>query len=81
MYDRIRGDPAPQREQPYKAPGWKDLRLRQRGDFRMEEATREGYWQLRRPVSHPASLCTCSKRGHKSPEWYVSVGEMGRPVE
>lgn len=53
MYDSREGDPAPQRKQLYKAPDWRDLRLRQRGDFRMEEATREGCWQLRKEGSLP----------------------------
>lgn len=43
--------PAPRRKQLYKVPGWRDLRLRQWGDFRMEEATREGCWQLQGEAS------------------------------
>jgi hypothetical protein len=52
-YDSREGDPTPPRKQLFKVPGWRDLRLRQWGDFRMEEAARVGCWRLPREASLP----------------------------
>lgn len=77
VYNRREGDATPLRKQPYKVPGWRDLRLRQWGDF----SNQGGVLAVGAANSHPASLCTCRHEGiNLQNGWCVSVGKRGRPA-